>query len=131
VRLSPYSHVRGLTSRCRPDGLQLMLAEGNGWLFSGGQGEVSELALKAGETLAVRGGSIAALSATVMVDSVVEGSIGAGSAAVMALLRGPGRVWLQSSVETQEVVTALSSRGTVAAQPRVERPVGLIARQAT
>jgi uncharacterized protein (AIM24 family) len=131
VRLSPYSHVRGLTSRRRPDGLQLMLAEGNGWLFSGGQGEVSELALTAGETLAVRGGSIAALSATVVVDSVVEGSIGAGSAAVMALLRGPGRVWLQSSVETQEVVTALSSRGTVAAQPRVERPVGLIARQAT
>ena len=130
VRLRPYSQVRGLTSRRRPDGLQLMLAEGNGWLFSGGQGEVAEFPLKAGETLAVRGGAIAALSATVVIDSIAQGDIGTGGTAVMALLRGPGRVWLQSSVETQEEVTALSGRGTLAAQ-HTEPPAGLIASRAT
>jgi uncharacterized protein (AIM24 family) len=130
VRLRPYSQLRTLTSRRRPEGLQLMLAEGNGWLFSGGQGEVSELSLKAGETLAVHGGAIAAMSATVVIDSVEQCAIGSGMTGAMALLRGPGRVWLQSAGETHEVVTALSGRGNVAA-PKAERPAGLIARQAT
>jgi uncharacterized protein (AIM24 family) len=130
VRLRPYSQFHGLTSRRRPNGLQLMLAEGNGWLFSGGQGEVSEMTLNAGDTLAVHGGAIAALSAMVVIDSVEQCAFGAGGSAVMALLRGPGRVWLQSAGETHEVVTALSGCGNLAAQ-QAERPLGLIARRAT
>lgn len=108
VRLRPYSHVRGLAGKRRPHGLILMLAEGDGWVFSGGQGEVSELSLQAGETLAVRGGAIAALSATVVIDAVTQGAPGSFGSAAMATLRGRGRVWLQTSGETPEPVAALS-----------------------
>lgn len=99
VKMRPYSHVRALASASRPDGLMLMLAEGDGWMFSGGQGEVSEVVLGAGETLTVRGSAIAALSATLVVDGVVGAGQGAPQACAMAALRGPGRVWLQSCGE--------------------------------
>jgi uncharacterized protein (AIM24 family) len=96
VKLRPYSHIRGLVSSRRPSGLVLMLAEGNGWVFSSGQGEVSELLLGAGETLAVRGSAIAALSATVVIDDVVMMQGYPSDIGARAMLRGPGRVWLQS-----------------------------------
>lgn len=124
VRLRPYSHVRGLAGRRRPNGLILMLAEGDGWLFSGGQGEVSELQLRAGETLAVRGGAIAALSATVVIDAVTQGVAGTGGSTAMATLRGPGRVWLQTSGETLEPVAALSRSDRLA--DAGGRPAGLL-----
>ncbi len=96
VKLRPYSHIKGLVSSRRPDGLVLMLAEGNGWVFSSGQGEVSELSLSAGETIAVRGSAIAALTATVVIDDVAVMQGYPTDIAARAVLRGPGRVWLQS-----------------------------------
>lgn len=99
VNMRPYSHVRRLAGPRRPNGLVLMMAEGNGWVFSGGQGEVSEISLMSGETLAVRGSAIAALSATVVLDDVLASRDGDSGAAAMARLRGPGRVWLQSCTD--------------------------------
>jgi uncharacterized protein (AIM24 family) len=122
VRMRPYSCVKALASALRPDGMMLMLAEGDGWVFSGGQGEVSEVALAAGETLTVRGSAIAALSATLVVDAVVsQGPAGAGARA-MAALRGPGRVWLQSCGEQAD------ANAVQAAYMRLSqnRPAGLL-----
>lgn len=117
VKLRPYSHVRGLTGARRPDGLVLMLAEGEGRVFSGGQGEVSEVVLCSGEMLAVRGGAIAALGATVVIDRVVPSGSPMDGASAMAMLSGPGRVWLQASGETLMIIGALSRRDELWAAP--------------
>jgi uncharacterized protein (AIM24 family) len=87
--------------KLRPDGLMLMLAEGDGWVFSGGQGEVSEVALARRRN---------AHRARLRHRGAV-GDAGGGRAwwaqgpgwsqarRAMAALRGPGRVWLQSCGE--------------------------------
>ena len=109
VKLRPYSHIRGLVSSRRPTGLVLMLAEGNGWVFSSGQGEVSELSLGAGETLTVRGSAIAALTATVVIDDVVMIQGYPSDIGARAMLRGPGRVWLQSGAASDATVPGQAS----------------------
>lgn len=124
VRLRPYSHVRALVAPRRPNGLMLMLAEGDGWVFSGGQGEVSEVALEAGETLTVRGSAIAALSATVVIGDVVHAGADVSGQNTMALLRGPGRVWLQSCGDAPELAPAAPGARRLAPAPH--QPAGLL-----
>ena len=104
VRLRPYSHIRSLVSQRRPNGLVLLQADGEGWVFSGATGEVSHTQLEAGQTLAVRACAIAALGATIVVDRI-EGVHSERIAADMdvAALRGPGGVWLQSMPGFQQV----------------------------
>ncbi len=94
VRLRPYCHIKSLASEERPDGLVLLQAAGDGWVFTGASGEVSHTRLAAGETLAVRSCAIAAIGATIVIDVAAAPGEQRGG---MALLRGPGRVWLQSS----------------------------------
>ncbi len=97
VRLRPYSHIKSLKSANRPDGLVLLQADGEGWVFTSATGEVSQLKLGAGEILAARGSAIAALGATVVIEKATEAhGVAADNKLNVAILRGPGNVWLQS-----------------------------------
>lgn len=97
VRLRPYSHIKSLKSANRPDGLVLLQADGEGWVFTAAIGEVSHLKLGAGEILAARGSAIAALGATVVIEKATEShGVAADNKLNVAILRGPGNVWLQS-----------------------------------
>jgi uncharacterized protein (AIM24 family) len=98
VRLKPYSHIRSLSSPARPNGLVLLQADGEGWVFTGASGEVSHIRLEAGQTLAVRSCAIAALAATVVIDRAAgpQAHVAEGANNV-AVLRGPGGVWLQAA----------------------------------
>lgn len=98
VRLRPYSHIKSLKSPNRPDGLVLLQADGEGWVFTAALGEVSHIKLGAGEILAARGSAIAALGATVVIEKASEShGVAADNKLNVAILRGPGNVWLQSS----------------------------------
>lgn len=97
VQLRPYSHIKSLKSANRPDGLVLLQADGEGWVFTAATGEVSHLKLGAGEILAARGSAIAALGATVVIEKATEAhGVAADNKLNVAILRGPGNVWLQS-----------------------------------
>ena len=97
VRLRPYSHIKSLKSVDRPDGLVLLQADGEGWVFTAATGEVSHLKLGPGEILAARGSAIAALGATVVIEKATEAhGVAADNKLNVAILRGPGNVWLQS-----------------------------------
>jgi uncharacterized protein (AIM24 family) len=108
VSLKPYTHFRNLTSPSRPTGLVLLQADGDGWVFTGAAGEVSELRLSAGETLAVRPCAIAAMTSTIIIDQA-ETKVGNGGNKCLrsALLRGPGRIWLQKADGSSPVVERL------------------------
>ncbi|MEM9471824.1 MAG: AIM24 family protein [Pseudomonadota bacterium] len=98
VQLRPYSHIKSLKSANRPDGLVLLQADGEGWVFLAATGEVSHLKLGAGEILAARGSAIAALGATVVIEKASEShGVAADNKLNVAILRGPGNVWLQSA----------------------------------
>ncbi len=97
VRLRPYSHIKSLKSAYRPDGLVLLQADGEGWVFTAATGEVSHIKLGPGEILAARGSAIAALGATVVIEKASEShGVAADNKLNVAILRGPGNVWLQS-----------------------------------
>ncbi len=98
VQLRPYSHIKSLKSANRPDGLVLLQADGEGWVFTAATGEVSHLKLGAGQILAARGSAIAALGATVVIEKASEShGVAADNKLNVAILRGPGNVWLQSA----------------------------------
>ncbi len=98
VQLRPYSHIKSLKSANRPDGLVLLQADGEGWVFLAATGEVSHLKLGAGQILAARGSAIAALGATVVIEKASEShGVAADNKLNVAILRGPGNVWLQSA----------------------------------
>lgn len=96
VRLRPYSQIKSLKSADRPDGLVLLQADGEGWVFIAASSEVSDMKLGVGEILAVRGSAIAALGATVVIERASEEyGVAADNKLNVAILRGPGNVWLQ------------------------------------
>lgn len=107
VRLRPYTHIRSLASTMRPNGLVLLQADGEGWVFTGATGEVSHTRLAAGQSLAVRACAIAALGATIVIDRAdgVHTVPVAGDVDV-AVLRGPGGVWLQSTPGARQLAQA-------------------------
>ena len=105
VQLRPYSHIKSLKSANRPDGLVLLQADGEGWVFTEATGEVSHLKLGAGEILAARGSAIAALGATVVIEKATEAhGVAADNKLNVAILRGPGNVWLQSMPAEASVI---------------------------
>lgn len=100
VSLGLYTRFRSLKSPARPQGLELLLAEGSGWLFTRSRGDMREIPLAPGQVVCVRVLAISALTATVDID-LLDGSesIDADGLTLpvhIARLRGPGRVWLQS-----------------------------------
>lgn len=98
VRLRPYSQIKSLKSADRPDGLVLLQADGEGWVFIAASSEVTHMKLGIGEILAVRGSAIAALGATVVIERASEEhGVAADNKLNVAILRGPGNVWLQQS----------------------------------
>ena len=88
VTLAAYAQFRSLRSADRPRGLELLLAEGPGWLFARARGDVQPLSLIPGEIICARALGLSALTATVDVDLIDQSEL--------VRLRGPGRVWLQS-----------------------------------
>jgi len=105
VRLRPYSQIKSLKSANRPDGLVLLQADGEGWVFIAASSEASHMKLGVGEILAVRGDAVAALGATVVIEKASEEhGVAADNKLNVAILRGPGNVWLQQSrvAETTE-----------------------------
>ena len=101
VRLRPYSQIKSLKSADRPDGLVLLQADGEGWVFIAASSEVSHMKLGIGEILAVRGSAIAALGATVVIERATEAhGVAADNKLNVAILRGPGNVWLQQTPAT-------------------------------
>ena len=98
VRLRPYSQIKSLKSAERPDGLVLLQADGEGWVFIAASSEVSHLKLGVGEILAVRDRAIAALGATVVIERATEEhGVAPDNKLNVAILRGPGNLWLQQS----------------------------------
>ena len=100
VSLSLYARFKSLKSPARPRGLELLMAEGSGWLFARARGDVQEILLAPGQVACARALAISALTATVDLD-LLDGSESVDSEGVplpvhIARLRGPGRVWLQS-----------------------------------
>jgi uncharacterized protein (AIM24 family) len=100
VALGLYARFKSLRSPARPRGLELLLAEGSGWLFARARGDVQEILLAPGQVVCARALAISALTATVDID-LMDGSESVDSEGLplpvhIARLRGPGRVWLQS-----------------------------------
>ena len=100
VSLGLYARFKSLRSPARPRGLELLLAEGSGWLFARARGDVQEILLTPGQVVCARALAISALTATVDFD-LMDGSESVDSEGLplpvhIARLRGPGRVWLQS-----------------------------------
>jgi uncharacterized protein (AIM24 family) len=100
VSLGLYARFKSLKSAARPNGLELLLAEGSGWLFARSRGDVREITLAPGEVICARVLAISALTATVDID-LLDGSESVDAEGLtlpvhIARLRGPGRVWLQS-----------------------------------
>jgi uncharacterized protein (AIM24 family) len=84
-------------ARFRQMGLNLLILEGNGWAFLRSRGDVFEHRLGPGEKVRLRAHSIAAMTATVNLDPVLEAHSPAnGHDSDFSLLTGPGTVWLQS-----------------------------------
>ena len=101
VRLRPYSQIKALKSADRPDGLVLLQADGEGWVFIAAFSEVSYIKLGVGQILAVRDRAIAALGATVVIERATEEhGVAPDNKLNVAILRGPGNVWLQQSPAT-------------------------------
>jgi uncharacterized protein (AIM24 family) len=100
VSLGLYTRFKSLKSSARPRGLELLLAEGSGWLFARSRGDVREIRLAPAQVLCARVLAISALTATVDID-LLDGSESVDAEGFtlpvhIARLRGPGRVWLQS-----------------------------------
>jgi uncharacterized protein (TIGR00266 family) len=82
------------------EGFILEKLEGDGWCFVHAGGTLEEKTLAAGETLRVDTGCIVAMQPSVDYDIQFTGSVKTmlfgGEGLFYAMLRGPGRVWLQS-----------------------------------
>ncbi len=82
------------------EGFILERLQGDGWAFVHAGGTLEEKTLAAGETLRVDTGCIVAMQPSVEYDIQLVGGLKTalfgGEGLFFALLRGPGRVWLQS-----------------------------------
>jgi len=85
-------------------GLSLVLLKGNGWVFLRSCGDVFEYQMAPGETLCMRAGNVAALTATVNYEPVVTacGIPEKNSKPDFVKLTGPGIVWMQSVSRVSE-----------------------------
>ena len=89
----------------------MLQADGEGWVFIAATSEVSHMKLGVGEILAVRDRAIAALGATVVIERASEEhGVAPDNKLNVAILRGPGNVWLQQSPAT--AVAAESETGS-------------------
>jgi uncharacterized protein (AIM24 family) len=130
VSLGLYTRFKSLKSPSRPRGLELLLAEGSGWLFARSRGDVSEIRLAPGQVICVRVLAISALTATVDID-LMDGSESIDAEGLtlpvhIARLRGPGRVWLQSIPFDDDAPAALPKPPPVELSATLEeaRPAG-------
>ena len=82
------------------EGFIMQRLQGDGWAFVHAGGTLEEKTLAAGETLRVDTGCIVAMQPSVDYDIQFTGSVKTmlfgGEGLFYALLRGPGRIWLQS-----------------------------------
>ncbi len=82
------------------EGFILQKLEGDGWCFLHAGGTLEERTLAPGETLRVDTGCIVAMQPTVDYDIQMAGGVKTmlfgGEGMFFAMLRGPGKVWLQS-----------------------------------
>jgi uncharacterized protein (TIGR00266 family) len=82
------------------EGFILERLQGDGWAFVHAGGTLEEKTLAAGETLRVDTGCIVAMQPSVEYDIQLVGGLKTalfgGEGLFFAMLRGPGRVWLQS-----------------------------------
>ena len=82
------------------EGFILQKLEGDGWCFLNAGGTLEERTLAAGESLRVDTGCIVAMQPTIDYDIQVAGGVKTvlfgGEGLFFAVLRGPGKVWLQS-----------------------------------
>ena len=82
------------------EGFVLQKLTGDGWCFVHAGGTLEERSLAAGETLRVDTGCIVAMQPSVDYDIQLAGGVKTvlfgGEGLFFAMLRGPGRVWLQS-----------------------------------
>ena len=89
-----------LTGLFGGEGFIMQKLEGNGWVFVHMGGTLMERELRAGETLHVDTGCLAALTETVTYDIRQAGGIKSmffgGEGLFFATVTGPGHVWLQS-----------------------------------
>ena len=89
-----------LTGLFGGEGFIMQKLEGNGWVFVHMGGTLMERELRAGETLHVDTGCLAALTDTVTYDVRQAGGIKSmffgGEGLFFATVTGPGHVWLQS-----------------------------------
>jgi uncharacterized protein (TIGR00266 family) len=91
---------RMLTGLFGGEGFIMQKLEGDGWVFVQMGGTVVERELRAGETLHVDTGCLAAYTPSVDFDLVSAGSVKSmifgGEGVFFAQLTGPGKVWIQS-----------------------------------
>ncbi|MGA4579930.1 TIGR00266 family protein [Limisphaera sp. VF-2] len=82
------------------EGFIMQRLQGDGWVFLHAGGSLAERSLNAGESLRIDTGCVAAFQPTVEFDIQFAGGIKSalfgGEGLFFAVLRGPGRVWLQS-----------------------------------
>ena len=82
------------------EGFILQKLEGDGWCFLNAGGTLEERTLAAGESLRVDTGCIVAMQPTIDYDIQMAGGVKTvlfgGEGLFFAVLRGPGKVWLQS-----------------------------------
>ena len=96
VGMNVYVRYRSIRTRSAPQGLALVLFDGDGWVFSHARGCILERRLEPGRVECVRMQAIAAMTATVDLE-IVEGNL----QAAFALATGPGTVWLQSALQPE------------------------------
>ncbi len=82
------------------EGFIMQRLQGDGWVFLHAGGSLAERSLNAGESLRIDTGCVVAFQPTVEFDIQFAGGIKSalfgGEGLFFAVLRGPGRVWLQS-----------------------------------
>jgi uncharacterized protein (TIGR00266 family) len=100
VSIGIFFQKKILTGLFGGEGFIMQKLEGDGWVFVHAGGTIIERELKAGETLHVDTGCLAAMTPSIGFDIERAGSVKSmifgGEGLFFARLQGPGKVWLQS-----------------------------------
>ncbi|WP_337187409.1 TIGR00266 family protein [Phenylobacterium sp.] len=127
VSIGVHFQQRIMTGLFGGEGFIMQKLEGDGWVFVQMGGALVERELKAGESLHVDTGCVAAFTAGVDFDLVKAGGVKSmlfgGEGLFFARLTGPGTVWIQSLPFSRLAGRMLAAAGSYGGQNRGEGSV--------
>jgi uncharacterized protein (TIGR00266 family) len=110
------------------EGFIMQRLEGDGWIFMHAGGTIIEKELRAGETMHVDTGCLAAMTPSIGFDIERAGSIKSmifgGEGMFFARCTGPGKIWLQSLPFSRLAGRMLAAAGSTKEQGSLLNPLG-------